>query len=133
MPELTSATGPAIALADGRVPADMTPARRRWTLALAGLGASMSALDVVVVATALPTMRTQLGASLADLEWTINAYNLALGCLMLTGAALGDRFGRRRMYVLGLVVFTLGSVLAALSPGAGLLIGRGSCRAPAGP
>ncbi len=75
-----------------------------------------------MVATALPTMRTQLGASLADLEWTINAYNLALGCLMLTGAALGDRFGRRRMYVLGLVVFTVGSVLAALSPGAGLLI-----------
>ncbi len=66
MPELTSATGPPIALADGRVPADMTPARRRWTLALAGLGAFMSALDVVVVATALPTMRTQLGASLAS-------------------------------------------------------------------
>ena len=65
---------------------------------------------------------TQLGASLADLEWTINAYNLALGCLMLTGAALGDRFGRRRTYVLGLVVFTAGSVLAALSPGAGMLI-----------
>ena len=122
MPEIKSVTGPAVALADGRAPADMSPARRRWTLALAGLGAFMSALDVVVVATALPTMRTQLGASLADLEWTINAYNLALGCLMLTGAALGDRFGRRRMYVLGLVVFTAGSVLAALSPGAGLLI-----------
>ena len=122
MPEITSAAGPAAALADGRLPAEMPPARRRWTLALAGLGAFMAALDVVVVATALPTMRTQLGASLADLEWTINAYNLALGCLMLTGAALGDRFGRRRMYVLGLVVFTAGSVLAALSPGAGLLI-----------
>ncbi len=122
MPEIRSVAGPTVALADGRVPADMPPARRRWTLALAGLGAFMSALDVVVVATALPTMRTQLGASLADLEWTINAYNLALGCLMLTGAALGDRFGRRRMYVLGLAVFTAGSVLAALSPGAGLLI-----------
>jgi len=74
MPEMTSATGPAVALADGHVTADMTPARRRWTLALAGLGAFMSALDVVVVvATALPTMRMQLGASLADLEWTINA------------------------------------------------------------
>ena len=133
MPELTSATGPAIALADRRVPADMTPARRRWTLALAGLGAFMSALDVVVVATALPTMRTQLGASLADLEWTINAYNLALGCLMLTGAALGDRFGRRRMYVLGLVVFTVGSILAALSPGPACSSRRGSCRAPAEP
>ena len=75
MPETRSAIGPA-ALAGGRAPVDMSPARRRWTLALAGLGAFMSALDVVVVATALPTMRTQLGASLADLEWTINAYNL---------------------------------------------------------
>jgi EmrB/QacA subfamily drug resistance transporter len=99
------------------------PARRGWTLALAGLGAFMSALDVVVVATALPTLRTHLGASLPDLEWTINAYNLTLACLILTGAALGDRFGRRRMYALGLVVFTAGSAAAALSPSAGLLIG----------
>ena len=82
----------------------------------------MAALDVVVVATALPTLQTHLGASLADLEWTINAYNLVFGCLMLTGAALGDRFGRRRMYVLGLVVFVLGSAMAALSPGTGTLI-----------
>ena len=98
------------------------PVRRGWTLALASLGAFMSALDVVVVATALPTLRTHLGASLSDLEWTINAYNLVFGCLMLTGAALGDRFGRRRMYVLGLGVFVLGSAMAALSPSAGLLI-----------
>jgi EmrB/QacA subfamily drug resistance transporter len=96
--------------------------RNGWTLVLAGLGAFMAALDVVVVATALPTLQTHLGASLADLEWTINAYNLVFGCLMLTGAALGDRFGRRRMYVLGLVVFVLGSALAALSPGTGTLI-----------
>ena len=82
----------------------------------------MAALDVVVVATALPTLQTQLGASLADLEWTINAYNLVFGGLMLTGAALGDRFGRRRMYVLGLIVFVLGSAMAALSPGTGTLI-----------
>ncbi len=104
--------------------AGAAPGRSRngWTLVLAGLGAFMSALDVVVVATALPTLQSQLGASLADLEWTINAYNLVFGCLMLTGAALGDRFGRRRMYVLGLIVFVLGSALAALSPGAGTLI-----------
>ena len=96
--------------------------RNGWTLVLAGLGAFMAALDVVVVATALPTLQTHLGASLADLEWTINAYNLVFGCLMLTGAALGDRFGRRRMYVLGLLVFVLGSAMAALSPGTGTLI-----------
>jgi MFS family permease len=72
------------------------PPRPVWTLALAGMGAFISALDIVVVATALPVMQARLGASLADLEWTINAYNLAFGCLMLTGAALGDRFGRLR-------------------------------------
>ncbi|RJQ81827.1 DHA2 family efflux MFS transporter permease subunit [Pseudonocardiaceae bacterium YIM PH 21723] len=86
-----------------------------WTLALAGLGAFLCSLDVVVVATTLPTLRTELGASLADLEWTINAYNLAFACLMLTGSALGDRFGRRRMYVLGVAVFTLASAGCALS------------------
>ena len=98
------------------------PARNAWTLALAGLGAFMAALDVVVVSTALPTLQHHLGASLADLEWTINAYNLVLGCLILTGAALGDRFGRRRMYVLGLLTFVAGSAVAAASSGAGMLI-----------
>jgi EmrB/QacA subfamily drug resistance transporter len=93
-----------------------------WTLALAGLGAFMAALDVVVVSTALPTLQSRFGASLADLEWTINAYNLVFGCLMLTGAALGDRFGRRRVYVLGLVTFVAGSAAAALASGAGMLI-----------
>jgi EmrB/QacA subfamily drug resistance transporter len=98
------------------------PPRNTWTVALAGLGAFMSALDLVVVSTALPTLQTHLGASLADLEWTINAYSLVFGALMLTGAALGDRFGRRRMYVLGLLTFVAGSAVAALSSGAGMLI-----------
>lgn len=97
-------------------------ARSGWTVALAGMGAFMAALDVVVVSTALPTLQVHLGASLADLEWTINAYNLVFGCLMLTGAALGDRFGRRRMYVAGLVTFVAGSVVAATASGAGMLI-----------
>jgi EmrB/QacA subfamily drug resistance transporter len=99
------------------------PQRPGWTLALAGMGAFISALDVVVVATALPVMQARLGASLADLEWTINAYNLVFGCLMLTGAALGDRFGRRRMYVTGLLTFVAGSAVAALAPDTGVLIG----------
>jgi EmrB/QacA subfamily drug resistance transporter len=98
------------------------PARNGWTVALAGLGAFMAALDVVVVSTALPTLQHRLGASLADLEWTINAYSLVFGALMLTGAALGDRFGRRRMYVLGLVTFVAGSAFAATASGAGMLI-----------
>jgi MFS family permease len=120
MTERTTAAATPGKIGAGR--AGPPPARRGWTLALAGLGAFMASLDVVVVATALPTLRTHLGASLQDLEWTINAYSLVLGCLILTGAALGDRFGRRRMYCIGLAVFTAGSVLAALSPDAGLLI-----------
>ncbi|MQY15946.1 Multidrug resistance protein Stp [Streptomyces sp. RB5] len=96
--------------------------RRGWTLVLASLGGFMATLDTLVVATALPVLRVDLGASLADLEWTVNAYNLALACLILTAAALGDRLGRKRMYVTGLALFTAASVAAALSGGPGPLI-----------
>jgi EmrB/QacA subfamily drug resistance transporter len=94
-----------------------------WTLVLASLGVFMAALDTLVVATALPVLRDDLGASLGDLEWTVNAYNLSFACLMLTGAALGDRFGRKRMFIGGLVIFTVASAVAALSPSASALIG----------
>jgi EmrB/QacA subfamily drug resistance transporter len=93
-----------------------------WTLVLASVGAFVTSLDVVVVATALPTLRTHLGASLSDLEWTINAYNLAFASLMLTGAALGDRFGRRKLYVIGLGLFTASSIACATAGSAGALI-----------
>jgi len=83
----------------------------------------MAALDALVVATALPVLHTELDATLSDLEWTVNAYNLAFACMILTGAALGDRFGRRRMYVIGLAVFTAASAAAALAPSASALIG----------
>jgi EmrB/QacA subfamily drug resistance transporter len=96
--------------------------RTGWTLVLASLGSFLAALDVVVVATALPVMRVRLGAGLAGLEWTVNAYNLVFACLMMTGAALGDRFGRRRMYVTGLLVFAAASGAAALSGSVGPLI-----------
>ena len=89
---------------------------------LASLGLFMVALDTFVVTTALPVLRVDLGASLSDLEWTVNAYNLAFACLLLTGAALGDRFGRRRMFTLGLVLFTAASAAAALSPSVTVLI-----------
>jgi EmrB/QacA subfamily drug resistance transporter len=92
------------------------------TLILASVGAFVTSLDVVVVSTALPSLRAHLGASLSDLEWTINAYNLAFASLMLTGAALGDRFGRRRLYVTGLVVFTAASIACATAGSAGMLI-----------
>jgi multidrug resistance protein len=103
-------------------PAPMPTSRLRWTLILASVGAFMTSLDVVVVSTALPTLQKHFGASLSDLEWTINAYNLAFACLMLTGAALGDRFGRRLLYVLGLGLFTSSSIACALAGSAGTLI-----------
>src|SRR5207302_7140615 len=76
----------------------------------------------LVVTTALPVIKRELGASLSSLEWTVNAYTLTFAVLLLTGAALGDRFGRRRMFVIGMAVFTAGSAAAALAPGAEWLI-----------
>ena len=87
-------------------PAATARPRIAATLILASVGAFLTSLDVVVVSTPLPSLRAHLPASLSDLEWTINAYNLAFAALMLTGAALGDRFGRRRLYVIGLATFT---------------------------
>ena len=100
----------------------MQQTHKGWTLALTALGLFMVALDTLVVTTALPVLRVDLGASLSDLEWTVNVYNLAFACFLLTGAALGDRFGRRRMFVVGLGVFTAASAAAALSPNVGTLI-----------
>jgi EmrB/QacA subfamily drug resistance transporter len=94
-----------------------------WTIVLASLGVFMTALDTLVVTTSLPVLRVDLHASLASLEWTVNAYNLAFACFLLTGAALGDRFGRRRMYALGLLLFTAASAAAAVSPSAAALVG----------
>ncbi|HEY7178198.1 MAG TPA: DHA2 family efflux MFS transporter permease subunit [Gaiella sp.] len=87
-----------------------------WTFAITSLALFMVSLDNLVVTTAIPVIRTDLGASLEQLEWTVNAYTLTFAVLLLTGAALGDRFGRRRMFAVGLAIFTLGSVAAALAP-----------------
>jgi EmrB/QacA subfamily drug resistance transporter len=94
-----------------------------WTLVLVSLGLFMAALDTLVVTTALPVLRVSLHTSLSDLEWTVNAYNLAFACSLLTGAALGDRFGRRRIFCVGLAVFTAASAGSALAPTVGVLIG----------
>jgi EmrB/QacA subfamily drug resistance transporter len=93
-----------------------------WTFAITAIALFMVALDNLVVTTALPVIRRDLGSSLQDLEWMVNAYTLTFAVLLLTGAALGDRFGRRRLFVLGLVVFTAGSAAAALAPSSGALI-----------
>ena len=95
---------------------------KAWTLTVAGLAAFMTALDTLVVTTALPVLRADLHASLSGLEWTVNAYNLAFACLLLTGAALGDRFGRRRMLAIGLFAFTAASAASAVSPSVQALV-----------
>ncbi|KAA9157605.1 DHA2 family efflux MFS transporter permease subunit [Amycolatopsis acidicola] len=96
--------------------------RQRWVLALTSLASLMVMLDMLVVTTALNAIRLDLHAGLAELEWTVNAYTLSFAVLLMTAAALGDRFGRRRLFVIGLAVFTVASAGCAVAPGAGLLI-----------
>jgi EmrB/QacA subfamily drug resistance transporter len=93
-----------------------------WTLGIVSVALFMTTLDNLVVTMALPAIRASLGASIQSLEWTVNAYTLTFAVLLLTGAALGDRFGRRRMFVLGLALFTAASAAAALSASTGELI-----------
>jgi EmrB/QacA subfamily drug resistance transporter len=95
----------------------------RWVVILTGIGSLMAALDTLVVSTALSRIRLDLGASVGQLEWTVNAYNLSFAVLMITGAALGDRFGRRRMYAAGLALFAAASAASAVAPDVGVLIG----------
>src|SRR5207244_5696257 len=97
-------------------------ARTTWTFIVTSVALFMVTLDNLVVTTALPVIRRDLHADLQQLEWTVNAYTLTFAVLLLTGAALGDRFGRRRVFSLGLAVFTLGSAAAALAPSATWLI-----------
>src|SRR6516164_2116609 len=93
-----------------------------WTLVITSAALFMASLDNLVVTTALPSIREHLHASLEGLQWTVNAYTLTFAVLLLTGASLGERYGRRRMFVAGLALFTAGSAAAALAPGVGWLI-----------
>jgi EmrB/QacA subfamily drug resistance transporter len=93
-----------------------------WTFVITSVALFMATLDNLVVTTSLPVIRADLGASIEDLEWTVNAYTLTFAVFLLTGAALGDRFGRRRLFVIGLAIFTAASVAAALAPSVEALI-----------
>src|SRR5262245_52727535 len=95
---------------------------RGWVVALTSAAFFMSALDLLVVMTALPAMHRQFGAGLPTLQWAVNAYSLASAGGIITAAALGDRLGRRLIFVTGLVLFTLASAACALSPAADLLV-----------
>src|ERR671923_466945 len=90
-----------------------------WTLVATSIAIFMVSLDNLVVTNALTSIREDLGASLEALEWTVNGYTLAFAVFLLTGAALGDRFGRRRVFLIGLGIFTGASAAAALAPSTG--------------
>jgi EmrB/QacA subfamily drug resistance transporter len=100
----------------------MSTQARTWVLVLASVASCMAALDTLVVATALTTIRLDLGASIEQLEWTVNAYNLSFAVLLMTAAGLGDRFGRRGMFAAGVGLFSLASAACALAPTIGWLI-----------
>jgi EmrB/QacA subfamily drug resistance transporter len=98
------------------------PPHRGWTLAIVSIGLFMVVLDNLVVNVALPSIHRDLGGSIQALEWTVSAYVLAYAVLLLTGSALGDRFGRKRMFILGIGLFMLSSAAAAVAPSTALLI-----------
>ena len=100
----------------------MSARRSRAVIAITGAALFMVVLDNLIVLSTLPAIGRSLHASLAELEWVVNAYILSFAVLMLTGAALGERFGRRRVFVGGLVLFSAASAAAALAPSGGLLI-----------
>ena len=108
---------------------DSGASARVLTVLLTSVAYFMVALDTLVVVTALPSIHRDLGGNVGTLQWTVNAYVLAFGAGIITAAALGDLIGRRRMYLLGLSVFTLASAACALAPDVGALI---ACRAVEG-
>ncbi|MEU5340855.1 DHA2 family efflux MFS transporter permease subunit [Streptomyces sp. NPDC020766] len=93
-----------------------------WALVITSVAGFMAALDNLVVTTALPSIRKDLGGELPDLEWTVSAYTLTFAVLLMFGSALGDRFGRRRLFLVGITVFTGASAAAAMAPGIDSLI-----------
>src|SRR5215472_7249485 len=95
--------------------------RSFWTFLVSGVAVFMVSMDNLIVTNALPVIRRSLNTGLEGLEWTVNAYTLTFAVFLLTGAALGDRFGRRRLFAIGLTIFTLASAAAALAPSATML------------
>ncbi|HEX5493298.1 MAG TPA: MFS transporter, partial [Mycobacteriales bacterium] len=106
--------------ADGGLRLSGTPGR--WALFAAVLGSSLALLDSTAVNVALPRLGADLGASLADLQWTVNGYTLTLAAFILLGGSLGDRYGRRRVFMIGAVWFAVASFLCGVSPSIGTLI-----------
>jgi len=99
------------------------PAQARpYVLAATILASSMAFIDYTVIGIAVPSLQAEFAATISDLQWVVNSYALALGALVLVGGGLGDRVGRRRVFTVGIVIFTLASIMAALSPNVEFLI-----------
>jgi MFS family permease len=113
-----------LAVSEGRADGSvrLASAAGRWVLAVAVLGDAMILLEATVVNVALPTIGRDLGASVAGLQWTLNGYVLTLAALVLVGGSLSDIYGRRRIFILGVVVFVAASALCAAAPTIELLI-----------
>ena len=118
---MRAATGPLQQVVDEEAQMDEN-GRLRWVVVLTAVGSFMAALDTLVVASALSTIRQDLGASLTDLEWTVNAYNLSFAVLLVPAAVLGDRLGRARTYAAGLGLFALASAGCAMAGSVGALV-----------
>src|SRR5262245_36760515 len=105
--------------------------RARWVLLATVLGSGLTFLDATVVNIALPTIGTELAASVAGLQWVVNAYTLTLASLILLGGSLGDRFGRRMIFVLGILWFAAASLLCSVAPTSEALVAaRALVRSP---
>jgi len=98
------------------------PARSRWTLVATILGSSLTFIDATVVNVALPALQADLQATITDVQWVIEAYSLFLGALILVGGSMGDQFGRKRVFLLGVVFFTVASVACGIATSPGMLI-----------
>ena len=119
----TIARQPCTASGASQAAAHCPPHHRRWVLAATILGSSMAFVDSTVVNIALPALQANLGATIAQAQWVVEAYSLFISALMLTGGALGDRFGRKRIFMIGVAVFTAASIACGLAPGITALIG----------
>ena len=112
-----------IGVIDGtKISSPCQPSSRPWIIAAASLGSGMAFLDSTILNVALPALQSDLGASVRAVQWTYGAYALVLSALLLVGGTLGDRFGRRRVFVLGATIFAVASVWCALAPGTAQLI-----------
>jgi EmrB/QacA subfamily drug resistance transporter len=121
-PSAPAGAGPPDPAGSGRAPVALGTAPGRWVLLATVLASAMALLDATAVNVALPTIGADLGASLAGLQWSVTGYTLALAALVLLGGALGDRYGRRRVFVVGVGWFAVASLLCGLAQGTGQLV-----------